>query len=927
MTIDPADATVATSQDRRREIRMRHHDGLDFVEVHEDRAGLTLMFLEQVPQHIRPGNIRIDGPAAQPALTVASVRRVSSSDPKLRDHLLAQLSGVGGEGVYRVSMVESRPDGRPGTVPLRGLDPRFVSCTIRFDIDGPAPIPVNAAVSPTPPATLAPSYLARDYEALRTLLLDRLTRDVPDWSEQHPADLVVMLIELFAFLGDDLSYYQDAVATEAYLETARRRTSIRRHARLVGYPFHEGCHARTWIDLQVNDDCELALGSASFTAQTPTQTVTFSPLHAALPRPYAVGETPAGQKSRGAVIPLRRAHNEIGIYSWGESTSYLPQGATEAALVEPNGKNAALLQLQTGDLLMFEETQGADGGPADETHRHVVRLTRVESTIDPLFGRAILEVAWDELDALPFQLPVTTAAAPPPANPVCSVARANLVLVGEGRKIANEPLDLHPTSLDQPDLTWSCPYPDLDRVAVHQAALLRNLYHAWREQITRWRRRAQHGQPLNERQRAELTRQFGEGITDELGLKPAEETDPDEQAGADATALWILLARADDLLESRIHRLKVLSRLAAASGPLSGPVLAEIRHDWGEDVTQGLDSHHPASWGPAADATTQDPTTAQPLLTLADEDPTDTQPATQWEITTGLVDAEPETTRVVVEMEENRSAGLRFNPATEPHGPLAATYFVGNGSAGNVAAETITSWNGAPDAVESVRNPLPATGGTDPETLDHARRAIPGAYLNNQPRALTPADYIRIASTVPGVRKAAATPSWSGNRLGIRVAVQPSAGEDPGRAVLQRVEHTLLPARRIGHDLSVTPPDYCPVAISLTLDLDAYAIRDTVREQIAELLSSGQLSNGQPAFFNPSHFTFGKSLYQSALIAAVQDAAGVVSVSVTELRFVKDGTPPVCATLDVSATAIIRCDNDPAAPENGYAHLTMVGGR
>ena len=194
-------------------------------------------------------------------------------------------------------------------MPLAELDPRFTFCTVRFDIDEPGADPLVAQLSPAPPPTPAPTYLARDYEALRQLLLAGLTQDMPDFSEQHIPDLMVMLVELFAFLGDDLSYYQDAVATEAYLKTARIRTSIRRHARLVGYPFHEGCHARAWIDVEVSADCDLTLQNVSFLAEIPTGTVEFSSLHATLPPPYALGETPAGQP-HGAVVPARRAQRD-----------------------------------------------------------------------------------------------------------------------------------------------------------------------------------------------------------------------------------------------------------------------------------------------------------------------------------------------------------------------------------------------------------------------------------------------------------------------------------------------------------------------------------------------------------------------------------------------------------------------------------------
>ena len=74
------------------------------------------------------------------------------------------------------------------------------------------------------------------------------------------------LVELLAYAGDHLSYQQDAVATEAYLGTARRRVSVRRHARLVDYAMHDGCNARAWVQVQVNADVSsMAAGTQLFT--------------------------------------------------------------------------------------------------------------------------------------------------------------------------------------------------------------------------------------------------------------------------------------------------------------------------------------------------------------------------------------------------------------------------------------------------------------------------------------------------------------------------------------------------------------------------------------------------------------------------------------------------------------------------------------
>src|SRR5207245_6729960 len=75
------------------------------------------------------------------------------------------------------------------------------------------------------------NYLAKDYASFRQLMLDRMALLTPQWRERNTADLGIALIELLTFVGDYLSYQQDAVATEAYLGTARRRASVRRHAR------------------------------------------------------------------------------------------------------------------------------------------------------------------------------------------------------------------------------------------------------------------------------------------------------------------------------------------------------------------------------------------------------------------------------------------------------------------------------------------------------------------------------------------------------------------------------------------------------------------------------------------------------------------------------------------------------------------------
>src|SRR5947209_9927702 len=96
-------------------------------------------------------------------------------------------------------------------------------------------------------------YLAKDYASFRQLMLDHLALRVPGWTERSEADLGIALVEVLAYVADYLSYYQDAVATEAYLGTARRRPSIKRHTRLPDYVLHERCNARAWVQVQVSE--------------------------------------------------------------------------------------------------------------------------------------------------------------------------------------------------------------------------------------------------------------------------------------------------------------------------------------------------------------------------------------------------------------------------------------------------------------------------------------------------------------------------------------------------------------------------------------------------------------------------------------------------------------------------------------------------
>ncbi len=251
---------------RRDKVRAAQLNGVDAVEVSDDGLLLTVTFLGKAPHGLGPENVRVDGGRRITCITAVDVSVEREEDPELDDRLYVTLDRAGDTSRYRLSLVETDPYGRPGAEPYRGFDQRYHSAEFAFRPDCPTPFDCTDEAGHTPvlPSTPVLDYTARDYDTLRKLLLDRLALTTPDWVERNPADLGTTLVELLAYTGDQISYQQDAVATEAYLDTARRRVSVRRHVRLIDYAMHDGCNARAYVTVETAADHTLAPGTYRF---------------------------------------------------------------------------------------------------------------------------------------------------------------------------------------------------------------------------------------------------------------------------------------------------------------------------------------------------------------------------------------------------------------------------------------------------------------------------------------------------------------------------------------------------------------------------------------------------------------------------------------------------------------------------------------
>jgi hypothetical protein len=441
---------------RRAQVRASGFNGVDFVEIDDPEEGdapdappvLCVHFFGNIPDGLTAANVRIEGGRRIRDIEVTAIETRRSTDPEMDDCLRVRLNRAGDLTTYRLCLVEA--DGaQPLDQPLAQIDRRYRCAAFAFKVDC-----LDCETAPTCPPSDAGAppeinYLAKDYQSFRQLLLDRLAFVIPDWKERHAADLGVTLLEVLAYVGDSLSYYQDAVATEAYLDTARQRISVRRHARLVDYAMHEGCNARAFLSLTTDTDVSLAVDDVFFTTGLDPATCsdsgagrvrTLDELTKEQERPGAVSfesfeaVVPTGQTK----ILARAAHSEIEIYTWGDSECCLPRGATRATLKDAATGDQRALAFAVGDLMLFEEIVGPETGDpadADPRHRHVVRLTKVVQDVDPLYKQPIVEIAWDPRDALPFPLCVSARLGAPACKLLSRlvVARGNIIVVDHGR--------------------------------------------------------------------------------------------------------------------------------------------------------------------------------------------------------------------------------------------------------------------------------------------------------------------------------------------------------------------------------------------------------------------------------------------------------------------------------------------------------------
>ncbi|MGH3264443.1 MAG: hypothetical protein ACRDNS_20885, partial [Trebonia sp.] len=803
--------------------------GIDYLEVSPDQLRIDVHFVQKATPAGRadlvtlldalaamPSNVQITGGERVRGIRLVSVKRVGQT-------LRLRVNQYGDFSTYTLTL--TTPTSLPANGPL--LDPPFSSvqfsfkagCPSRFDCCGACDCDTPA------PASAPVDYMAKDFDSFRQALIDRLPAIAPEWLERNEADLGIVLLELLAYAADQLSYLQDAVANEAYLDTARQRISVRRHARLLDYAISEGASARAFVVADVTAECTVPAG-------TQVLTRIGVPIQATMPPPAAVivaandefldqARTAALVFETRAAAALATALSEIQIHTWDFGDCCLPAGTTtldlegDLAYVAGDPIRQDPWRLRPESFLVVEEIAGvATGlpGDADPTHRQVVALTSVEGVVDPLFPGPLTRVSWDGADALSFPLCLSRSDSEGVLHPI-AVAHGNVLVVDHG---------------ERREQWWpSQPVPTF-------------------------------------------------GIS--------------------------------------------LGGLVEGSRPLAFTLDEGPSSVWRPLVPGPVATMNEADAAIAIELVTQDPLGNQLAYTAAYD----------------LIGAGQFTQEFVPEVGNDGRLQIRFGDNTNGRAPadgsfIDTVYWVGRGLAGNVGANALAHILLDPGSaslpITRLRNPLPANGGADPETIQQIKVSAPVAFRSPQLRAVTEADYAAAAQLYPGVTQAAARFRWTGSWLTVYLILDLLDRDALTPAFADEVKQFVSSYTQTGYDLDVAPPTYTPLDIELFICVAPDRFRTDVEQAVLKALSSGSLPGGAFGFFSPQNFGFGSPLYLSAMYAAAAAVPGVVSVSATRFSGFYDNDPapsyPItqiklaAGVIDSGPLEVLELANDPSLPERG----------
>jgi hypothetical protein len=275
----------------------------------------------------------------------------------------------------------------------------------------------------------------------------------------------------------------------------------------------------------------------------------------------------------------------------------------------------------------------------------------------------------------------------------------------------------------------------------------------------------------------------------------------------------------------------------------------------------------------------------------------------------------------------NDGKTIRFGDGSFGLTPADGTIFeaifrLNNGAITNVAAGVLSTMPVKPLTVDTVTNPLAATGGADPETPAHIRQNAPQQFRYLTYRAVRSEDYAEAAERLTWVQRAGSSFRWTGSWISAFVTPDPKGSFSMTAAQRTELEEQIDRFRQAGRPADVLNPHYATLDLQITICAAPSSYRGDVEAGALQALF------GPKGFFLPDNYTFGTPLERSELEAALQNVPGVRAVEDIQIR--RRGWFDWRAfselTFAVAVDEVIRVENNRFLPERGSVKLIVKGG-
>lgn len=274
-----------------------------------------------------------------------------------------------------------------------------------------------------------------------------------------------------------------------------------------------------------------------------------------------------------------------------------------------------------------------------------------------------------------------------------------------------------------------------------------------------------------------------------------------------------------------------------------------------------------------------------------------------WNEVDSLLDQDGRSRCYVLDSSDSGQVSVVFGDGTHgarlPSGQdnVIASYRVGSGLDGELAAESLQVLLSRPLGLRSVSQPLPATGAAAASSSAELRSDLPDSVATLG-RAVSLLDHEVMAKSYPGIAKAQATSVRMAGAVAVHLTVATDDGDplDPRSALYQGLRQTLLTLGDPTQPLLLD--DYQPrtFRLKLRLSVDPRFVSDAVRAKVAAQLAQT---------FSFAARGFAQAVRAAEVLDAVQSVPGVRGALLDALHFAEDA-PSRCLLLPAAPAWVDR---------------------